>query len=219
MIRVHETALLVEECHSHDALLEHHLVFVGEFAILRHLLQSFRLVGKCAEEVGRNLFLVVAILHYALISHVSPFAQMLVTAHVPSEDTTSCCLSLHDHAHDELLIDMSVVRVYHLETLLIAHTFVGQQVAVQVDSITFSYIQFQHIIVADVERVLHDGGYLLGLSRPLSDSKDTDAVDTHGGEEGNQCHKQQHHIEGILSCDGLGEYVCKQYLHRLPVIK
>ena len=127
---------------------------------------------------------------------------MLKSAHIPAEQTGSCRLSFLHHPCDKVLVDGPVVRVYHLKTLLIAQPLFGQQVAVKVDGVLLLYVEFQHIVFADVEGVLHNGRYLLCLPHTFSDAEDADAVDADGSEKDNQHHKQEHHIDGVLCRDG-----------------
>ena len=93
---------------------------------------------------------------------------------------------------------MTVVGVYQFAALLIAHAFLGQQVAVNVDGMPLADVEHQHVVLAHVEGVLHDGCRLLDLVGTFSDAQQGDAVQGPGDDErddGDEDHDHRREIE------------------------
>ena len=99
----------------------------------------------------------VGILGNALVFHIAPLAQSLLTAYVPTEDTLIHLFLTTYQAFDELPVDMTVVRMNQLKTLFIVHAVVRQEMAMNVDGMLLTDIKHQHVVLTHIEGVLHDG--------------------------------------------------------------
>jgi hypothetical protein len=65
-----------------------------------------------------------------------------------------------------------------VEALLKTHAFLGQKVAVHVYGMMVVHRESEHIVVAHVERMLHDNRQVIGLLRLASDAENTDTVES-----------------------------------------
>ena len=152
-----QTAVLVIEGQSYERLLEDTAIFVGHLLFFFLKQDLFRTVCQCAEDVDGADACCVGILSNALVFHIAPLAQFLLTTHVPTEDTLVHLFLTRCQAFDELPVDMTVVRMNQLKTLFIVHAVVRQEISMNVDGMPLTEIKHQHVVLTHIEGVLHDG--------------------------------------------------------------
>ena len=179
-----QMAVLVVEGQSRKRLLEDAAILVDHLLFLLLQQDLFRAVCQCAEDVDGSDGGSVGILGNALVFHIVPLAESLLTAHVPAEDTLVGLRLTIGQALDELCVYMAVFGVDHLKAFLIVLAAVWQEVAVHIDAMPLSEIEHHHVVLAHVERVLHDGRGLFDLVNTLTDAQQADAVHGPGYHEG-----------------------------------
>ena len=197
MVGGEQTAVLVVEGQAYQRLFEDPAILVGHLPFFLLHQDLLRAVCQGAENVYGPYGCSIGILGDALVFHIAPLSEFLLTAYVPAEDALvglclTCCQAL-----DELLVDMAVVGVDHLKALLIVHTAVGQQTAVDIDSMLLSDVEHQHVVLTHVEGVLHDGRGLLDLVNSLSDTQQADAVDGPGYHESDADYNYHQHRRDV----------------------
>ena len=175
MVGSEQFAVLVVESETYQRLLKDTTIFVCQFLFFLLKQDLFRAVCHRTENVyGSDAG--IGILCDALVFHIPPLTMFLSTADVPAEDTlVGLCLT-SSQASDEIPVYFAVVRMYQLKTLFVAHTFVRQQISVQVEGVLTSDVEFQHVVLAHVKGVLHDGRCLLDLVHILTDTQYADTV-------------------------------------------
>ena len=142
------------------------------------------LVCQCTEEVGGCLQGWIGILSNTDIAHPVPLFLMFLGTPVPAEKALCGLLALKESA-EGLGIEVTVIWMDIGQTLLIAHTFLWQEISMHVMGIALLNREFQHVVVAGIKGVLHDGREFLHLLRVLTDTENGDAVDGPTDEKGN----------------------------------
>ena len=152
----HQLALLVIEGQTHHALVEDPPVALVQLPVLLLMEDALGLVGQRTEEVGGCLQCRVGILCYPDVAYPVPLFLVLLRAPVPSEEAL-CGLVAFDEASEGIGIEVAVFWMDVRQALLIAHAFLRQEVAVHVVGKAVMDGELQHVVVAGVECVLHDG--------------------------------------------------------------
>ena len=142
------------------------------------------LVCQCTEEVGGCLHGRIGILCNTDVAHPVPLFLVLFLAPVPAKKALCGLLALKESS-EGLGIKVTVIWMDIGQTFLIAHAFLWQEVSMHVMGIALLDRELQHVVVAGIKGVLHDGREFLHLLRVLTDTKNGDAVDGPTDEKGN----------------------------------
>ena len=191
---------LVIERQTHQRLFESLAVFVGQLVLLPFLEDLFGLVCQRTEDIDGCLK-TFYILGHALVVHITPFPGMLLPTDIPAEDTLGGLSAFVIELGDKAAIVLLILRVHILETLLIPHTCLWQEMPMEVITPTLAQVKSHHVVGVHVEGMLHDVIDLLTLFHAPVDTQDTDMIDTPGDEEGEGCQGDHQHRGGIEEAD------------------
>ena len=178
-------SIFVIESQSHQALVEDLAIAVSHLLFLLLSEDTFCFICQRTEEVGWYLQGRIGIFCDTDIAHPVPLALVLLGTPVPAEEAL-CGLVALDESFEGLCIEVTVIWMDIFETLIVAHAFLWQEVTMHIAAIALLHREFQHVVVAGVEGVLHDGREILHLHRVLADTQEGDTIHHPSNDKGNE---------------------------------
>ena len=155
LVGIEQHTVLVIEGQSGNALFKEPAVTLCQVLLLLFLEGLLGLVGQGTEEVHGN-FLIAGIFGDTHIVDIAPDASVLFGTQIPAEGAFGSLRAIHQTAQ-EIHVYLLIFRMDIVETLLVAHALLRQEVTVHVHAIVLLQGEAHHVVVTATEGVLHDG--------------------------------------------------------------